>query len=161
MPYAPFGDFCPEMAEREFRSITVQEGTDLPLPPGEYGFAEFYCDEQGCDCRRVFFYVISPGSSRPLAVIAWGWEGREFYTRWLHQSDPHMIADLMGPVLNLCSPQSKLAPALLDLVKDVLLKDPDYIDRIKRHYRMFRDKIDEASQSPLPRCLRRKAKKKR
>jgi hypothetical protein len=40
------------------------------------------------------------------------------------------------------SAQSPLAPALLTLVEEVLLRDPAYIERVKRHYRVFRRAID-------------------
>ncbi|NLX95729.1 MAG: IS110 family transposase [Rhodopirellula sp.] len=58
----------------------------------------------------------------PEAVIAWGWESREFYARWMHTDAPEMIRELQGPVLNLGSPQSSHAPALLDLVKKLFSK---------------------------------------
>ena len=56
-------------------------------------------------------------------------------------------------VLSRGSPATELAPALLELVRHVLLKDAQYIERIKRHYKMIRDKID--------RPPRRKPKKRR
>jgi len=38
--------------------------------------------------------------------------------------------------------QSALAPALLALANAVLLSSPEYVERIKRHYTLFRGKID-------------------
>ena len=52
-------------------------------------------------------------------------------------NDPKTIEDLKGPVLNLTSSQSKLAPALLKQIK-VVLQDKDYIERLKRHYHLFK-----------------------
>jgi len=49
---------------------------------------------------------------------------------------------MKGPALNPLSPATELAPALLGLVRDVLLKDPEYVERIKRHYAMVRERID-------------------
>jgi hypothetical protein len=40
------------------------------------------------------------------------------------------------------SPQSNLAPAVLELFKKVLLQDRAYIKRVKEHYRIFRRSID-------------------
>ncbi len=40
----------------------------LPLPPGEYGFFEWYCTEDDCDCRRVLLQVIS--ARHPGKVLA-------------------------------------------------------------------------------------------
>jgi hypothetical protein len=55
MPYVLLHNYFPELAGRETRSVTVPPGSPLGLPPGEYGFLETYCDEPGCDCRRVMF----------------------------------------------------------------------------------------------------------
>ena len=149
MPFVQFAEHFPDVAKRETRSITVFPDSDLGLPVGEYGFLEMYCDERGCDCRRVFFYVISPSSGRCEAVIAWGWEDLDFYAKWFKYGSPADAAMLKGPILNLGSPATKLAPALLEFVRNVLLQDPEYVERIKRHYKMLRDKVD------LPRILRR------
>ena len=74
------------------------------IPPDQYALVEMYCDERGCDCRRVFFYVISSSIKDVGAVIAYGWERPEFYARWMGDDDPEIIKDLQGPVLNMCSP---------------------------------------------------------
>lgn len=87
-----------------------------------------FCDEPGCDCRRAFFSVVSSLQNEIKAVIAWGWEEREFYAKWMGDNDPHVINELKGPALNLASPQSNLAPALLDLFREVLLQDPSYVE---------------------------------
>jgi len=76
------------------------------------------------------------------AVIAWGWDKPEFYIKWMGDNDPLIIRNLIGPALNPASPQSDDAPALLNLFRNVLLKDTVFLDRIKRHYAMFREKID-------------------
>jgi hypothetical protein len=142
MPYVFFHEYFPEIAERETRSITIPKRLSSGIPAGEYGFLEMYCDERGCDCRRVFFYVISPTKEEPLAVVAYGWENPQFYARWMKDDSPKVIEELRGPILNMGSPQSSLAPAVLELVRDVLLQDELYVERLKIHYRMFRDKVD-------------------
>ena len=35
-----------------------------------------------------------------------------------------------------------MAPAILDLIENVVLKDAAYVERLKRRYRMFRDVVD-------------------
>jgi hypothetical protein len=142
MPYSPFHKYFPEIAERETRTVTVFDHSEFGLPPASYSFIEMFCDEPGCDCRRCFFSVVSSFQNDIQAVIAWGWEKRKFYIEWMGENDPVVIRDLMGPVLNLGSPQTNLAPALLDLCQNVLLKNDAYVDRIKRHYAIFRQKID-------------------
>ena len=103
------------------------------------------CNERGCDCRRVFFYVVASFREGPEAFIAWGWDSPEFYTNWLRDDDPIMIAQLIGPSLNLGRPQTELADGLLNLLRDILLQDEAYVERIKRHYRHFRARIDGKS----------------
>jgi len=143
MPYAPFHQYFPELAKRETRSVAIFERELDGLPRGQYGLLELYCDEPGCDCRRVMFIVVTPQGRDPLAVIAYGWETRAYYARWMGDDDPRIVRELKGPVLNLGSPQSRLGPAILDLVKNVVLADEAYVERLKTHYRLFRQEIEK------------------
>lgn len=52
MPYEPFYERFKEIAMRETRSITIRNSPDLP--DDEYGFLELYCNDENCDCQRVF-----------------------------------------------------------------------------------------------------------
>ena len=142
MPYVPLVELLPDLAKAETRTITVLPGSDAPVPPGNYSFVELYCNEPGCDCRRVFFNVISHKRGKVVAVIAYGWETSAFYARWYRQNDPQIIREMQGPILNPGSQQSELAPALLKLVRGTLLKDREYIERLKRHYWMFKGEVD-------------------
>ncbi|MFZ3047472.1 MAG: hypothetical protein WA151_16305 [Desulfatirhabdiaceae bacterium] len=160
MPYAAFYNLFPEIAETETRAVTLLHRFVFNLPPASYSFIEMFCDEAGCDCRRVFLCVISSLDEKPKAVIAWGWETEDFYKKWMG-SDPIDIDMLKGPSLNLASPQSEIAPALLNLFKQVLLPDQDYIERIKRHYHMFREKIDGKPRAGARISKKSKTKKNR
>ena len=148
-----FHEYFPEVAKRETRSFTYF--VDSKLPAGNYSLLEMYCKKPGCDCRRVFFSVISSVTKRIEAVIAYGWDSDLFYANWFGDDDPDIIRELKGPVLNLSSPQSSLAPAILKVVKNVVLQDQAYIQRLKAHYKMFKDVIDK---KPKRRLLRRKKK---
>ena len=73
----------------------------------------------------------------------WGWEPLAFYRRW--GNFPKTAKDakgMKGPALAPMNRQSDLAPALLELTENVLLSSPEYVERIKRHYTLFRGKID-------------------
>jgi hypothetical protein len=150
MPYSQFHARFPEVAERETRTITVIDPFSFNLPPAHYAFLEMFCDEPGCDCRRAFFTVVSSLQNDSKAVIAWGWEDKKFYRKWMGRNDPQAINDLKGPVLNLASPQSELAPALLKLFQRLLLPDRDYIERVKRHYALFRETVDSKTKKKMP-----------
>ena len=71
------------------------------------------------------------------------WESLEFYAAWMKDDDPDILAALKGPDLNLASRQGEWAPALLELARDVLLSDEAYVERVKRHYELFREKVEE------------------
>jgi hypothetical protein len=166
MPYAPFFEKFPEIAARETRVLHV---LNLPgLPPGEYGLLELYCNEINCDCRRVIFDVTEAASGQSKAVIGFGWESSEFYARWLGRNEPAALRELQGPALNTMSRQSELAPILLQQVI-LILQDEKYVERIKRHYAMYKAVIDprlarrsarsQATNKPQVRAKRKKRKK--
>ena len=142
MPFTPFHKYFPAIAEHETRTITVVDSKRWNLPAAHYTLHEMYCDEPGCDCRRVFFSVVSSLTKDVMAVIAYGWESRKFYAQWLGDNDRTMIKELQGPVLNLWSEQSELATVILEMVKKTALQDSAYIERIKIHYQMFREKVE-------------------
>ncbi len=145
MSYSAFHERFPAIAEKETRSVTVLNNPGLPSD--SYGLLESYCNEVDCDCRRVFLSVISEKQERILAVIAFGWENKKFYAKWFGDNDPQTIKELQGPVLNLASLQSKFAPKLLELVSSVVLQDKKYIERLKRHYTMFREDIEKKQEN--------------
>jgi hypothetical protein len=93
-------------------------------------------------------------------VVAYGWEDRDFYVKWMGDDDPNVIDDLQGPVLNLASPQSKQAPAILELIETIVLRDRAYIERVKRHYALFRERV-EGKRLSAKKTIRRRKKKPR
>lgn len=158
MSYAQFHMQFPKIAKCETRAITVLDPVAFNLPIATYSFHEMFCDEPGCDCRRVFFCVTSSLDGQIKAVIAWGWENRDFYAKWIGYSNSHDIDALKGPVLNLASPQSKMAPAILKLFQNMLIQDKVYVERVKRHYVMFREKVEGKSKAEI--SISKKSKKK-
>jgi len=144
MSFQMFHEICPEIGFRETRSVTLSADDGDDLPADAYAFIEMYCADADCDCRRAYFEVVA--ASNPgvvLAVITWGWEPLAFYRRW--GSYPGAAKDakaMKGPALAPLNRQSALAPALLELAATVLFSSPEYVERIKRHYALFRGKID-------------------
>ncbi|MEO6594360.1 MAG: hypothetical protein ABIP94_06375 [Planctomycetota bacterium] len=104
MPFVAFRDRFRDMAERETRSVTLLKDSGLGLPAGDYGFIELFCDELGCDCRRVLFSVFSTASRSCEAVINFGWEGEGFYADWMKEDDPDLICGAQGSGLALRLP---------------------------------------------------------
>ena len=123
MAFSLFYNFFRDLEERETRTITVLPGADVGIPPGEYGLMEMFCDEPGCDCRRVFFSVFSTERKRADAIITWGWEDIEFYSQWMTYGSREAAEYLKGPSLNVGSPAADHAPAILALVREILRAD--------------------------------------
>jgi len=151
MDYGLFFEECPEVAKEETRQINVLNKGGK-LPKGRYLLIELFCTDPECDCRRVFLNVRHVESEQLMAVVAYGWEDRQYYREWftdgipedesILEERPSMLDELKGPALNTGSPQSELAPALLEEVETVL-EDEDYVKRIERHYELFKDAIAE------------------
>lgn len=128
----PFYSKFPEIAEKETRRVIMPEGRILPA--GDYFFVESFCNDNNCDCRRAFINVIH--GVEPLATIGYGWEDIEFYEKWM--GDKSMAKDLKGPVLELGGHSSKHEKTILRLFKEVMLNDKIFIERLKKHYDMFK-----------------------
>ena len=150
MPHIPMYDLLPELAEKETRTITVQENK-LGIPPCEYGLVEMYCNDKNCDCRKVLLNVITPHNMKTVAMIDYGWEELEYYKKWmqggtnreLEEVDLYLVEEMKGPSLSPMGPQDESAVDIFGLIKNVTLKDEAYVDRIKEHYKLFREKVDE------------------
>lgn len=138
MYFQSFHEKFPAIAEAETRTVTLLDDNVYSLPANDYIFVEMFCNTRKCDCRRVMFTVFSGINQQVEAVIAWGWEARDFYKKWLGYYDKDEITELIGPSLNVGSPQSLNAPQLLILFKDILLSDAEYCNRVKKHYLTFK-----------------------
>jgi hypothetical protein len=159
LPYAPFDKKFPAIARKETRSFQLTG--DPFLGKDEFGLLESYCNEPGCDCRRVMFSVVSRQRQQIVATVAYGWESAQFYTARFGTDNPDDIQELQGPVLNSMSPQSDIAPALLTHIAWVL-QDKAYVNRLKRHYAMFRETVDkDTAVQPSPRRRFKKPKRKK
>ena len=176
LPYQPFHELFPEIGLDETRTMTVVRRNQYGVPPDEYALLEMYCNDENCDCQRIYITVVSAKKKSPMAVLTYGWETKEFYAKWyfkdsstelseLDDLDMEAVDDMHGIHLNLFSQQSKIAPNLMRMIFDLVLCDEDYVARIKRHYTMFRSKIDaqyrkEKTANAKPKSTTKKKKKK-
>jgi len=138
MAMTPFYTRFGNLAFEETRVVILQGSPDLP--DGEYGFLELYCDEPECDCRRVLIHVVSKATGpRIWATINYGWETADYYySAWMR--DKKLARLFAGARLDPLNPQTQYAEACLKLFKR-MLKDRAYVDRLKRHYQMFKDQL--------------------
>lgn len=123
-----------QVAAEETRMIHVLEPGGVPL--GEYGFLEFFCADSRCDCRRVMLQVTTPDGG-VWATIGFGWEKAKFYRRWAH--DAAYAEEMAGASLDPLNRQSEFAEWFLLAFQDMVKTDRKYVERLKRHYQMFRD----------------------
>jgi hypothetical protein len=141
----PFHSILPDLAQREMRCVQVgpapEGGPDPGLPPDDYAFLEFYCEDLNCDCRRVFLQVIAKSQpDRVLANIGYGWENERFYRRKMPWNPDEARGTVRGE-LDPLHEQSEFAENFLDLFKHVVLDEP-YRLRLRRHYRLFRAELE-------------------
>lgn len=153
MPYVPLHVRHGAVARAETRTVQTMAG---PLAGLVLHLIEAYCDERGCDCRRVFLQIYSTavgeddGRSLEMeATISFGWEPAAFYRKWagfpLSEDD---LLDLQGPALARLQQQSPRAEEVLAVVKSVLAADKDYVARLIRHYQLFRNGLDQPDRAP-------------
>ncbi len=133
----------PQIAEKETRRITIENNINIPGGGGEFAYIESFCNDKDCDCRRVMFNVtqldIEPAVH--YATIAYGWEDMKFYKEWSYGMPDYIIKMFKGPIDDPTLIQTKYSPAFLNLFKELLLPDKMYIERVKRHYFLFKLKL--------------------
>lgn len=129
-----FRGVFPEIAKRELRIVFVfpAEGAPDVLPPGGYAFDELYCEERHCDCRRVMINVLSVETLAHLATINHSFEPPGPGAQVSEQT-------FLDP-LNV---QSQWAGELMDLFLHTIAKDDEYRHRLMRHYRIFKNAIED------------------
>lgn len=133
----PFYVKFPEIAEKETRCLSVRNHKELPN--GEFYFTESYCNDLNCDCRRVFINVIH--NEKIVATIGYGWEDVKFYEEWVGEKE--LAQEMCGTRLEVNGPCDKLAKKLLKIFEEEILKDQNYIERLKRHYELFKGACDK------------------
>ena len=136
MDFMPFYSRYKNVAVKETRTIKIT-ASDLGVPRGEYGLLENYCTDERCDCRKVMINVVEANPAhRILATIGYGWETVEFYTKWMH-GNKEIARSITGAYLEVGGIQSEYAQLFLEIFKATLTDE--YVNTIKRHYRMFKN----------------------
>ena len=113
MPMVPFYTKFPELAVKETRTAIVKGHPDLP--DGEFGFVELYCNEDGCDCRRVLIQVVSPSAlDKVWATIGFGGESVGYFRQRLGGSRDEAKRS-KGPILDPLNTQTEYSPTFLNI----------------------------------------------
>jgi hypothetical protein len=132
----PFTKRFPELGPRETRTAFFPDD-DGDSPRGQYAFLESYCEEEDCDCRRVMLTVVEESTPGKIwATISFGWDPPEWFTDETNLEA--LGATASGAFLDPLCPQSEHADEFLDLFEWMITQDPAYLERLKRHYAMFK-----------------------
>jgi len=151
MPLTPFHGRFRDLAFHEMRTVALRG--HRTIPDGHYGFLECYCNERGCDCRRVLLHVIrSDSADRVWASVNFRWESPGFYRHWM-PGDSSEVEGMAGATLDPLNPQTERAPALLTLFREVCAADPAYVRRLENHYRLFKDEVRKEAAKSRPRPM--------
>jgi len=135
MPMVPFFEFLSSVARSETGCVKVVHDGG-PVPRGEYGLVELYCNEPGCDCENVMINVMDARGSH-LATI-----NHSLDRRW------NEAAGMPPTFLDPFNVQGPHASGLLGLFKDAALRDATYTERLKRHRAMVREVVQGRSARP-------------
>jgi hypothetical protein len=133
----------PQVAAKQTRVLTfLEDESASPIPPGEYAFLPFYCNERKCDCRRVMIKVVDEhiNIERPQATLSYGWEPASFYKKWSVRMPPEELAWFKGPALDPFQSQGPYADSFERLFIS-MLEDQEYSRRFARLYAQFKWKI--------------------
>lgn len=143
----PFYSAFPELAQRETR-VAIVPVTQGNTPAGRYAFMEFFCSDRGCDCRRALIEVVEESNHNTiLATINFGWESANFYAQRLG-GDQESAAEIRAASLDPLNAQSDLAESLLALFRQIVRSDQAYVDRLARHYQMFKQATTPPPSNP-------------
>ena len=133
-----FGLF-PELQNSELRNYQVIDSKDTPIKEGDYLFDELFCAKKGCDCRNVGIQVKN-NNLEVFATISYGWEKPSYYMKWSDAITPELSKIMASASLCTMGEQSFLSGHFLKVFKDMIKTDKKYIERIKRHYFMFKER---------------------
>jgi hypothetical protein len=118
-----------DVAKRESRAIQT---VDAAGTPATFVFRELYCDEPGCDCRRVLLHVHWVEGKCIAASISYAFE------RPRRRDEKQISLDPLNP-------QSERSRDLLALFTEMIEEDGAYRAGLIRHYEMWKQVIDRAS----------------
>lgn len=139
-------DVFPEKRETELRAAYFPDDDDLPFPAGTYLFTEYYCSDSSCDCQRLLvkvFHVSEPESvPEEVATFSYTWNEAP------DDSWEDVISDVSNPFLDPFHRQAEYATELMDFWYDMVCRDHNYSDRLKKHYAELR-RIHGESDRPM------------
>ncbi len=151
MKFTYFHELLPKIAEKEIRVASIRGNKSVP--DGDYVFADIHCADKTCDCRRIFIFVsqVNPDYGvKHIAAISYGWEPMSFYRNWSRGLSTEMLKEFKGPALDSYQEQTPFAPFFLEFFITIIEKDVAYLNRLKKHYKLFKSRIGMKFPKDLP-----------
>lgn len=120
----------PELARREALALALagQDGK----PVATFLFREFYCNDPGCDCRRVVLHVHWVERKLVAASIGYGFEP----ALPPFEDEPQVMLDPINP-------QTDASEHILEMFEDALARDPSVRARFVAHYEAWKRVVDD------------------
>lgn len=146
----------PEIALRETRTLLVSDppgkGTEDSLPSAGYEFHEFFCTDLECDCERVIFVVRSAQylDGEALAVIDMDLAPVSLFRRLLGGGKPRLLPDGAKAGVEVEPVNLRFALELLWTFSAALAADSKYLDRVRRHQKLFREALVAREEKVYP-----------
>lgn len=150
----PFISRFPDSGRYETCVINIRPGSPV-LPAGSFAYIEFFCDDPGCDCRRVFLEVRSNDDRfEGHGTIVWGWEKSDYYEQWT--GDEYAAALHVAGYLDLDSAQGEHADDFLAVFRTWINDETESLsERLSRHYEMFKSPgLCAPGPAPLAPCIK-------
>lgn len=125
-----FDYLFPNLAKDEVRVIHAFD--DPVMPKGTFLLVESYCEEPRCDCRRTLLSVYWAEREKPVATINYAFEP----PKPPYEDEGQVFLDPLNP-------QSQYSSRFLAFFEDMVAKDPEYRQRLIRHYEMWKRVVDD------------------
>ena len=122
----PFHDFFPDEAEAENRVLWSRDRK--PFKDEPFQLIEFYCADPKCDCNRVIVSAMDRMAPELGTILSVGYA--------FDRNDPDA-----GPYIDPINPVTEDGRSLYPAIADMFENDSEYVARLKRHYKMVKDKI--------------------
>jgi hypothetical protein len=114
---------------------------------GPYHIFDLYCQDYGCECHKVTMVIADDSQENILATIAYGWKSKSYYYKWGLDKDgsESLTSGFLDPFGN----QTVHSSIFLNFIRRKINREPQFMMKIKKRYRMFKNHVDSPSYVPI------------
>jgi hypothetical protein len=117
------------------------------LSNGPYHMIDLLCQDYMCDCHKVSILIADEDRKSVLATVAYGWKSKGYYYKW--GLDKDTTESLTSGFLDPWGVQTIHSPLFLSFIRRKINREPQFMNKIKKRYRMFKDRVDSPLFSPV------------